>query len=256
MKKLRDAFRREAGWIWHQKAKASALGLHLNEETITETVLLSLARQFQGGKLAITPFNKPQEARNGADWELWFASGSSSRGLGLRVQAKRLYPSGLYDSLKPAGVQTNKLIARAGACVPVFAFFNDEQMFTPSTPSCGCSYREPSYRGCIIVPAKSVSTIGSNSPGALATKSIPLHCLLCDGSSAKRAATDLSQQVAQNLDRFCDNLNAAQLADTPIPDGLLQWATATDVRRTYPEHLLPYLEARKLAGVALIKADE
>lgn len=68
---LRYAMRREAGRVWHQKEKAEHLGLFMNEETITETLLLRLAVEFRAGGLVVRPFTKAEETKNGADWEFW-----------------------------------------------------------------------------------------------------------------------------------------------------------------------------------------
>lgn len=86
---LRESLRCEAGTVWREKAQAQKLGLQLNEETITETVLFRLASKHQGGGLIVRAFNKPEETKNGADLEWWFVQGD--KGIGLRVQAKRLF---------------------------------------------------------------------------------------------------------------------------------------------------------------------
>lgn len=112
MTPLRDAMRREAGWVWRAKARAASLGLFLNEETITETVLLRLATAAQGTGFLVRLFTKAEETKLGADWEFRFIS--KSKMVRLRVQAKRLFPSGHYESLKPgASRRLNSLGKRA-----------------------------------------------------------------------------------------------------------------------------------------------
>jgi hypothetical protein len=77
--------------------KASLLGMALGEETITETVLYEIALAHRGGNFAVTLATKPQEARHGADWEWWLVKGNI--GVSFRVQAKRLFRDGKYQSL-------------------------------------------------------------------------------------------------------------------------------------------------------------
>jgi Holliday junction resolvase len=55
----------------------------MGEETITELLLLELKRRHEN-EIKIVPFNRRQEARNGADWA-WSFEGK--QWLGMRVQA-------------------------------------------------------------------------------------------------------------------------------------------------------------------------
>jgi hypothetical protein len=66
-------------------------------------------------KIAIHLATKHEEAKHGADWEWWFIY--RGKGIGFRVQAKRLFASGKYESLfeKKKGAkqydQLDKLVA-------------------------------------------------------------------------------------------------------------------------------------------------
>jgi hypothetical protein len=255
MKVLRDALRREAGWIWNQKARAEALGLFLNEETITETILLHLAAQFHGGNLIVSPFTKAEETKNGADWEFWFVQGK--RAVGLRVQAKRLFPAGNYTSWRPSGAQTKKLIANSADCFPIFAFYNDAKAFSPVSPICSCeNYKAPSYRGCVLVPAGVAQSFKKNDALTIAKNAIPWHCLLCDQPAKKASAIGLPQMIADNINHqfdlpgedkckvqtdFVEILALAEVARSDKPN--LQW-------------LEVYLGKRRLAGLTLIQTQD
>jgi hypothetical protein len=72
MKALRDAMRRGAGRIWHEKAHAEKLNLFLSEETITEMLLLRVLSAAKGSGFRVRVFNKIAERTSGADWEFWF----------------------------------------------------------------------------------------------------------------------------------------------------------------------------------------
>jgi hypothetical protein len=120
MPDLCETFRWQAGQIWNRMAKAASVRIALSEETITETALYEMALARHGDStIAITLATKPQEARHGGDWEWWLIAGSS--GISFRVQAKRLFQNGRYQSLlKPAPhpyAQLDKLARPQGAMV-------------------------------------------------------------------------------------------------------------------------------------------
>lgn len=286
MNDLRDAMRKEAGRVWREKAKAQQLGLFMNEETVTETILLQLAVQFQASGLRVRPFTKAQETKNGADWEFWFAQGS--RAIGLRVQAKRLFPTGIYASLKPSGTQTHILIQKSGRCHPVFVFYNDHQTYPASEPQCLCGdYYGPSYRGCTLASAQTIRRQKSNDASKLAELTIPWHCLLCAWRS--RGGKSLPVIIARSLKQLVINDGAKRRSKlrsyktTELPHQLRSYAergprlqrdsiydepSATagrdpeihprlqrDSLFDEPAWLAGYLKRRALAGVALIVAE-
>ena len=268
MKPLRDTMRREAGRIWREKASAEQFGLFMNEETLTETLLFHLARRFQGNSVRVHPFTKAQETRNGADWEFWFAQGQQA--VGLRVQAKRLFPSGNYDSLNPNGQQTQNLIKRSGNCFPVFVFYNDERVYSCYTPECNCGdYRGPSYLGCTLTSAYIVSGLAHRNLTLLARECIPWHCLLCDRKSTKHTslpaivAASVNERFARTAASDVDLSRKCETVETPLQfrSHVEQMADKRDgrtVRRggdfEEPAWLEEYLERRVLAGILLIAA--
>jgi hypothetical protein len=66
-------------------------------ETLTECALYNIAVAHQDKDIAIDLATKPAEKKHGADWEWWLVQGK--KGLGFRVQAKRLFPNGRYKYL-------------------------------------------------------------------------------------------------------------------------------------------------------------
>jgi hypothetical protein len=183
MRTLRRAMRDQAGWVWGTMARAAKLGLSFNEETITETVLFNLATVAQGRDFWVFPFTKAAEASNGADWEFWFQQGTNL--VGLRVQAKRIFRSGAYDSLDVSGEQIDKLIAQARGCIPVYVFYNglvggklsEHAQFSATCKS--KEFRGRTYSGCSIALATDVKKHRSNNPSVIAQFSVPLHCIFC-----------------------------------------------------------------------------
>ncbi|TPK49598.1 hypothetical protein FJ492_00425 [Mesorhizobium sp. B2-5-4] len=200
---LCDSFRKEAGRVWRQMTAARNMGLFLGEETITETCLYNIAAGHWTSNIAIIPATKPQEYVHGADWEWWFTR--NGRGVGYRVQAKRLFPSGRYESLfesvKSSGGkygQLHKLVAKAKAdkLDPLYCFYNFD--YSPGLRgrpnSCVHSYRGPSFWGCTIALPQDVELAGSDAIKVLRHNMVPWHSLVCAGPK-----TDLPTSVQMNI---------------------------------------------------------
>jgi hypothetical protein len=264
MMTLRDAMRKEAGRIWREKARAESLGLFMNEETITETLLLNLAKRFQGKTVRVRPFTKAEETKNGADWEFWFMEGQQA--VGLRIQAKRLYPSGRYDALYPKRAQTKALMSKSGDCFPVFIFYNDSQSYDFIEPNCCCrNWRGRSHLGCTAASAYTVARRNNKDAAKLAPYTIPWHCLLCPKRSSHGAS--LPEVVSSCLNAL---LQHDQRKDEPryiprkiidIPEILRALSgqigpVAREGSDEEPPTLASYLKDRSLAGVALLEVKE
>lgn len=106
-------------------ATAADTGMPLQEETITDMLLLQLTARCPGS-IKVIPFAKREEAKVGADWEWWFCD--RPKGVGFRVQAKRIFTDRWhFNSLKfpvRGPSQTDILIeeAREGV-VPLYCFY-------------------------------------------------------------------------------------------------------------------------------------
>ncbi len=189
---LRDYLRGRAAWVWNEQGHAFKQGLALQEETLTEMLLLRMARDHAKHGLTVTMFNKTEEGINGADWE-WIVR-TPWCDLGLRVQAKRLYHSSKgsdYGGLDPASGQSAKLIANAGTCIPLYVFFNHDHGSNSKLLHGGGEYpyRGRSYWGCSVACAKKVAAEKSNVLSKLKKHMKPWHRLVtssgkCDAKSA------------------------------------------------------------------------
>lgn len=89
---LCDTFRTQSKRTWNLLGCASKIDSPINEETITELLLLNIKKYHQKD-LFVKSFNKSEEKLNGADWEWWFLNSTAKRGMGWRVQAKRIFAS-------------------------------------------------------------------------------------------------------------------------------------------------------------------
>lgn len=128
VKILEDA----ALFTWDSIRDSIALDISQGEETITDNVLLNIARKKSGNvKIIKTP--KDLESKKGTDWEWWI--GSDSLGwIRYAIQAKKLYPKdNKYQALKHlvGKVPDQKLqheileaYSKANSAVPLYAFYN------------------------------------------------------------------------------------------------------------------------------------
>ena len=179
---LRDYLRGRAAWVWNEQSHAFKQGLSLQEETLTEMLLLRMARDHAKHGLSVTMFNKTEEGINGADWE-WIVR-TPQCDLSLRVQAKKLYHASKgsdYGGLDPNSGQSTKLIANAGTSIPLYVFFNHDHGKNSKLLRKGGEhpYRGRSYWGCSIACAKKVEKEKSNAlwqvEEALKALASPIH---------------------------------------------------------------------------------
>ena len=188
---LRDV----ASWVWHEQGAARHHGLKLQEETITEMLLLRIARECEDLGLRIKMFNRIQEGGrkdlgivgNGADWE-WFVDTDYCH-VGFRIQAKVLSSEltpvrgavsvGRYEGLHDDRQQTDDLIAdaRKWKANPIYVFYNhswvaDRALF--SAPNHSYSVR-PGDWGCAVATASFVKNTKGNKLSALYPGMLPWH---------------------------------------------------------------------------------
>lgn len=130
---LCHSLREQAAWVANELSEVYRLRMPLSEETITESILLALAKRHVGNGLTIRAYTKPEEGTGtlatnnlptGADWSFWFADGRN-HGIELRIQAKRLFPSGKYESLDGTGTQIQNLYKNQGSAIPLYVFYNN-----------------------------------------------------------------------------------------------------------------------------------
>lgn len=188
MTHLCTTFRTQAGAVWSRMYKAQALGLALSEETITESVMFEIAQAHRhNSKFRVAVATKPQEAIHGADWEWWITK--NGVGLSFRVQAKRLFPSGRYESLFKAGAdpldQLKKLVSKAqvDGHIPLYCFYNFDHptgQFSSKPVTCNHTYRGPTYWGCALASPYDIETADSDKLFDLRVVLHPWHKLVCD----------------------------------------------------------------------------
>ena len=185
MQTLCSTFRTEAGVVWNKMQKAASVGISLSEETLTESSLYSMALAHQGKGIRIDLATKPAEKKHGADWEWWLIK--RGRGVCFRIQAKRLFANGRYNSLTKSGAsayaQLDKLVSvsKTDGAEPLYCFYNfpvPNVALTGPNP-CKHDYRAPSYWGCALAFPDKVKQAKSNEFKALRPVMHPWHLLVC-----------------------------------------------------------------------------
>lgn len=180
----------------------------MSEETLTEITLFEVARRHQAGNFLVIPATKPQEFVHGVYWLFWFVSGAN--GISYRVQAKKLFTNGRYESLFKSGKavdpeeQLKKLISKAQADnhIPLYCFYNFDHPdgdFHKHSNSCLHPYRPPSFWGCSIALAKDVQFAKSDQLKNLRKFMVPWHLLACSTNSKSLldAATNAGRILAE-----------------------------------------------------------
>ncbi|MCB2136412.1 MAG: hypothetical protein KDE08_10775 [Rhodobacteraceae bacterium] len=233
---LRDYLRQRAAWVWNEQGHAFDHGLTLQEETLTEMLLLRMARDHAKHGLAVTMFNKTEEGINGADWE-WIIRTRSCE-LGLRVQAKRLFHHGKsqdYGGLDPKSDQADKLITKAGPNIPLYVFFNHDHGLNSNLLHGGGEhpYRGRSYWGCAIACAKAVKMADSNKLNYLKKIMKPWHRLV-------------------TISGKCDAKSALGISPEGMEASMPQERREIIGRITDRDFMSQYIQIRDLAGVAIL----
>lgn len=257
---LRSYLRSLAHWVWTEQDAAFHFGLKLQEETITELLLLRIARECVDWPLKVRMFNKFQEGGsskrkiigNGADWEWYFATPACN--IGFRVQAKVLHckttrekrnlSRGIYGGLKSDGKQADELIKSASRdhYNAIFIFYNhpwisNRDLFRPFHSPYSTS---PGDWGCSVAPAKSVLEARDNKLSTLIPHMIPWDRFFGFGRRCRAQDAFRDLGVEQEI-----------LLDTPRPE----WLSMIDQSGQEGEvdgesDINRYLTARGLAGVA------
>jgi hypothetical protein len=270
---FRVYMRQLAGWVWKEQAAAHGFGLSLQEETITEVLLLEMARKLSPLGLNVRMFSKPQEGgrvrrtkvieadgteteveeviieAEGADWE-WFVEGPDGCMASFRVQAKKLYKDtpikeGRYGGFKPGDRQIQDLIDRAVGSNPIYVLYNhpdvrNSSLFGPS--------RQPDFFGrdcwgCAVTTAQFMKHASSEKLALIKPGTVPWHRFFSIGSPCrpKMAMEEIAGKIS--------------LTDDEKPQSFIQATTRPDwvgMLSNGVSDLSGFLAERRLRGVAHI----
>ncbi|WP_347277165.1 DUF6615 family protein [Coleofasciculus sp. FACHB-712] len=190
---LCDTFRSRALWTWDMLARGRSVDCQIGEETLTDLTILELKIRHSSEIYSRT-FSKHDEGSNGADWEWWF-TGSSSKWIGFRVQAKvidlktnsfeHLHYRKNNSSQFQCDILIEKALQKPFPRVPLYCLYSNWNTL-PNIPwSCNTYYPVQESYGCSILSAFSVHYLRSMGKSktkhfqALIPYMNPWHCLVC-----------------------------------------------------------------------------
>ncbi len=193
---------------WAQIEQSRNVNYQLLEETITDINLLRIKTRHSN-QIKTRAFSKPEEGKNGADWEWWFKDWSNSW-VGIRMQAKILnihsneFEHLHYKNPKSNEYQSNKLIRN---CLknniprrPLYCLYlqtNDQNLL--NTWNCGTFSIDRSLMGCSIIDAFDVVNLRPHQIKSLDDLEHylrPWHCLVCcQGHGGKTPVERISNYI-------------------------------------------------------------
>ncbi len=217
--------------IWNDLQDAKTLNSPVHEDTITQTLALTLNRQH-GGQCRVHLFGRTEESKNGSDFLWVFFSPDLAEHFRVAVQAKRLYPSGRYEAFKVAQAQTMDVYARSILAASVFVLYNF-MPFRRGYYGFGGQRRCVDRRildfdhgrdlGAIYVPTQDILKVSDRNLSArhIAGIFLPLWYPFCDCDSSKA-----SSPLGELAERFTywgetEGRDAPECLDTN--QGLRRW---------------------------------
>ncbi len=188
---LCETFRALAFRTFDQMGRARRVGHQPLEETFTDTNILEL-KDRHPDEIYCRTFNKPEEGRNGADWEWWLSNHAMTSWLGLRVQAKVLHLTSdtfahlHYKSGKSKVYQLTKLKREAAkeGLVPLYCIYSHEATTPRVSPRrCGSFAQASEAYGCALATLAHIEELqvaGEKRDYADVLRgALPWHCLVC-----------------------------------------------------------------------------
>lgn len=201
---IREAFREISASVWDNIAHKKRQERKPAEEALTDRVMDRLF-DIPNDKLKTVIFSKPEEGKNGADWE-WVFLGKDGSNFTVRVQAKVINPFVMqYDELhykqsKSLRYQSDLLIERAKAfnALPIYCLYTHaDELETNKMWRCACTKSIKVY-GCSLITAQTVQALRvsqkQKSFADLQPYLLPMHCAV---SCNTEPALSLPEKVSQ-----------------------------------------------------------
>lgn len=201
MTSLCNTFQRLALDTWDKIYQSRQVNFQLKEETLTDLNMLAIKTRHPN-QVRTKVFTKPDEGKNGADWEWWF-KGITNNWIGFRVQAKIIniesnkfehlhYCSEIEDSEGKTikEYQCDKLIKNAlvdskshKPLIPLYCLFVQADNNLHDW-HCGTFPFVKDLYGCSLISAFQVQKYRNNNNAKKHLDDIknnlkPWHCLVC-----------------------------------------------------------------------------
>jgi hypothetical protein len=212
-------------------SEATQLGLLYQEETITENLLLAIARHCQNVK--IKSFKRHEETKNGSDWE--WGIRLNSKWLRMRIQAKKKRTNGdtfqrlqTYKAKSAPSSQIDILIqqAKLDTSLPAYCFYVSDPNSSPNL-------------GCWIASATKAKLMISNEWKVLQKISRPWHYLVCNCGSNSNSVPAISDVFSGDGEE-----DISKYMSETLPDYLANWNE---------EKMFAHAKERNLAGFVKVE---
>lgn len=202
---LSEEFGNKACWVWDNLRSARNNHYQIGEESITDFLILQLHSLKKIG-LTVKSFNKYEESKIGADWEIWLI-GSDGKWIGLTLQAKVLKLTSdefrYIDHKNSNGRQIDLLMKRANkiGSIPLYAFYTQWKNGLSGYEHNNCL--SPSafrHFGLSVVPANIIKNHFFKPVVKLKdiiSHLIPIQCLFCP---FQLASYNLSNGIRKSLE--------------------------------------------------------
>jgi len=221
---IRDTFREISGVVWDNIAHKKRQERKPAEEALTDRVMDTLF-DLPKDKLRTVTFSKPEEGRNGADWE-WVFLGKDGSNFTVRVQAKVINPFVMeYDELhyqqqKSKLFQSDLLIDRAKAfnAFPVYCLYTHaDELELKKMWRCSCDKSHKVY-GCSLVDAQTVQALRfdnkKKSFADLQSYLLPMHC-------AVACSSEPTLSLPEKIRQYWHSVTNHQLEQLPFIQKLM-----------------------------------
>lgn len=245
--------------------------LKLSEETITEKLLLELDRKLSDEGLHMKSWSKKAEGvgtaatcslPTGADYDIWFR-GVSGKGIGVRIQAKRQFLSGRYDSLDGSDQQIRDLRNNCGSMIPIYLFYNSRKFHFKPEATC-LHEAEVGVWGCAFAPVDGIAARARPSPkeiqGMRPWHELVSSCKLGDSRRVSSRVFNLPHAVGRCLrtsygaiDKRSDWSETAPSLDFMPRNDEPEWVRLLERSGDRPSAINNFLAGTDLKGVALIE---
>lgn len=261
-------------WVMDRLDHSTSRNLAFSEETITESLLLKLDTQLSDAGLRVKSWTKKEEGvgtrttggrPTGADYDIWFRD-TRGLGIGVRIQAKRMFPSGLYNSLDGNGQQIKDLRNNCGTMIPLYIFYNRRNGRFVRMGTCSFN-QEFRVWGCTFAPVEGIPAIAHPSPihiqGMRPWHELVSDCHLSSTSNIPHIGDrpySLTKCVSSSLIAAYESIERihSRFSDAPAINfepsrEEPEWVRALELSRDRSSEINEYLAGTDLKGVALIE---
>ena len=144
---------------WDRVGHSWTYKTRLGEETLTDLLALDFRRFLADRKTRLFQTTKAAESTQGTDLEVRIRVGSHQAIL-VAIQAKKLFPSGRYESLntKVKSLNLSQIdvlegYARSVLAIPLYLLYNNVDSGSAQKAWHCCQNLDPKQLGCTLVPS-------------------------------------------------------------------------------------------------------